>query len=288
MEHTQMRLSLSYHGEAVDSGRLDVYEAAANMMAFSDFVTAAGKSMYGPKVHLKAEVSGFRAGSFVTDVTFQLALPAASLLGLVDVQEMLKTLKDALDIWKHLRGVPPAKVEHKAGDGDHIEVTNNSGEVIIVNRPSVTLVLNDEAGARAVEQFIARPLSKAGIESLMISAGSTPVASIRSSEAAFFTAVSATIPIYSNELDYALTIETAAFKDGNKWRFSDGGSSFYAEIVDEAFLAKIDQGEAFAKGDALRVRMRIEQSRQGSELTTVRTVVTVHEHLRKQNTAGLF
>jgi hypothetical protein len=288
MEQARMQLSLSYHGEAVDSGRLDVYEAAANMMAFSDFVTAAGKSMYGPTVHLKAEVSGFRAGSFVTDVTFQLALPAASLLGLVDIQEMLKTLKDALEIWRHLKGAPPAKVEQKSGDGDHIEVTNNSGDVIIVNRPSVTLVLNDDTGARAVEQFIARPLSKAGIDALMINVGAKPIVSIRSSEAAFFTSVAATVPIYSNELDYALTIETIAFKDGNKWRFSDGGSVFYAEIIDEAFLAKIDQGEPFAKGDALRVRMRIEQSRQGSDLTTVRTIVTVHEHLRKQNTAGLF
>lgn len=39
MKHNQVQMSLSYHGAAVDEGRFDVYDAAANMIAFSDFVT---------------------------------------------------------------------------------------------------------------------------------------------------------------------------------------------------------------------------------------------------------
>jgi hypothetical protein len=286
MKEEQLQLSLSYHGAAVDEGQLDVYDAAANMIAFSDFVTVAGKAVYGSKVEINAKMGGFRQGSFVTDVYFQVVLPTLTLLPLVDVQEVLKTVKNALDVWKHLKGAPPKSVE-PIGNGDQINVTNNNGDVIIINRPALTLVLDRDSTA-AVERFVGAGLAKPGIDSLEIRSATEALASVLNSEARYFTTVAAVQPVTDNEFEYALTIETAAFKDGNKWRFSDGGSSFYAEIVDTEFLTKIDQGEAFAKGDALRVRMRIEQTRQGQELNTVRTVVKVLEHVKKHQPGKLF
>lgn len=286
VKENQLQLSLSYHGTAVDEGRLNVYDAAANMIAFSDFVTVAGKAVYGPSVELKAEVAGFRAGSFVTDVYFQIMLPSMALLPLVDVQSVLRTIKDSLDIWKHLKGSPPKSVEAK-GSGDNIAVTNSNGDTIIVNRPSVTVVMSPESTG-AVERFVGAALAQQGIDSLQIRSARKAIAKVLESEAVYFTSVNATVPVTDNEFDYALTIEAAAFKDGHKWRFSDGGASFFAEITDADFLARVDQGEAFAKGDALRVRMRLEQSRQGQELTTVRTIVKVHEHLKKHQHGVLF
>lgn len=286
MKDNQLKLSLSYHGSAVDEGRFDVYDAAANMIAFSDFVTVAGKAVFGPNVDLKAEVGGFRAGSFVTDVYFQLVLPSMVLLPAVDVQGVVKTIKDALDIWKHLKGSPPAKVEQR-GDGDTITVTNNNGKTIVVNRPSVTLVMNPES-VGAVERFIGMALAREGVDSLQIKSEKKSISKIQGSEAIYFTSVTTSVPVAENEFDYGLTIVSAAFQDGHKWRFSDGGASFFAEITDVDFLARVDSGEPFAKGDALRVRMRLEQSRQGQELTTVRTVVKVHEHLKRHQPLSLF
>jgi hypothetical protein len=42
-----MSLVLRYSGPGVESGSMDVYEAAANMMAFSDFIVAAAHAVYG-------------------------------------------------------------------------------------------------------------------------------------------------------------------------------------------------------------------------------------------------
>lgn len=285
-ETNQLQLSLSYHGTAVDEGRLDLYSAAANMIAFSDFVTVAGKAVYGPNVEMKAEVGGFRAGSFVTDVYFQLVLPSMALLPAVNIQEVVKTIKDSLDVWKHLKGSPPKAVEAR-GDGDNITVTNNNGDTIIVNRPSLTVVMSPES-TDAVERFIGVALAQQGIDSLQIKSAKKAIAKVVDSDALYYTSVTANVPVTDNEFDYALTIEAAAFKDGHKWRFSDGGASFFAEIVDTDFLARVDQGEPFAKGDALRVRMRLEQSRQGQELTTIRTIVKVFDHLKKHQHGKLF
>ncbi len=286
MKENQLQLSLSYHGTAVDEGRYDIYAAAANMIAFSDFVTVAGKAVYGPAVDLKAEIAGFRQGSFVTDIYFNLLLPSMALLPAVDVQAVLKTIKDSLDIWKHLKGSPPKHVEPK-GDGDSIAVTNNSGKTIIVNRPSLTVVMAPES-TLAVERFIGAALAGQGIDSLKIMSQKKTISKVADSEAIYFTTVSASVPMSDNEFEYGLTIESAALRDGLKWRFSDGGASFFAEIADEDFLRRVDQGEAFAKGDALRVLMRVEQSRQGQELTTVRTVVKVYEHLKRHQPGNLF
>ncbi len=286
MKENQLQLSLSYHGTSVDDGRYDIYSAAANMIAFSDFVTVAGKAVYGPTVELKAEVAGFRAGSFITEVYFQLLLPSMALLPTVDVQTVLKTIKDAMEIWKHLKGSPPKAIEN-SGDGDSINLINSNGNTIIVNRPSLTVVLSSE-GTAAVERFVGMALANQGIDSLQIKSAKKTIAKVKDSEAMYFTTVSANVPVTDNEFEYALTIESAALREGLKWRFSDGGASFSAEITDDVFLKRVDQGESFAKGDALRVRMRLEQTRKGQELTTVRTVIKVHEHLKRHQYSELF
>src|SRR5688500_1749177 len=64
------RMALKYSGPAVDSGLMDVYEASANMIAFSDFVVVLAKHAYGDAVQARASVAGFGRGSFVTDLLF--------------------------------------------------------------------------------------------------------------------------------------------------------------------------------------------------------------------------
>ena len=54
-----------------------------------------------------------------------------------------------------------------------------------------------------------------------------------------------------------LQIESAAFKEQNKWRFNDGTCSFFGEIADSEFIQEINNGkERFGKGDVLHVDLR--------------------------------
>lgn len=68
---------------------------------------------------------------------------------------------------------------------------------------------------------------------------------------------------------------------------SDGSSTFYADITDKEFLKRVDDGEPCAKGDALRVRLRVEQTRQGAKIATVRTMTHVIDHIRRQEPGRL-
>jgi hypothetical protein len=76
-----------------------------------------------------------------------------------------------------------------------------------------------------------------------------------------------------------LQIESAVFKEGNKWRFTDGSRSFHAAIEDASFLARVETGvERFGKNDILIVDLRQLQYAINGELKSEYQVVSVRDH----------
>ncbi len=272
----QRQLSLRYEGPAVDAGKMDVYEVAANLVAFSDFVVAAAQATYGQDVRVKADVAGFGKGSFFTDLIFQYGGPVASLLSAVSAGDLYKIIKESLDLWKHLGGLPPKEIKP---EGNQFRVTNNNGQVINISHSTFNIVLNKDGAGEAVERFIRRPLEMPGIERVKIGDESGESSTILKSDAGSFTPVRLAEETADVEMRISLIIEAPTFKDGNKWRFSDGSVSFAAEIKDLKFLRDIDAGvERFGKGDQLVVRLRIRQVRTGMKLESIREVIEVLEH----------
>lgn len=259
---------------------MDVYQASANMIAFSEFMVVAAKSTYGEQVEARAEVAGFGRGSFITHLVFSFVGQTATIFSSVSADQLLTIVNQAFELWKHLKGEPPKSVEQ--GDNQTVMVTNNNGQVIQVQTQTVNLVFNEKA-SEAVRQFVQEPLAKGGIDSLEIETENNKViATATQTEASSFQLVRPTEAITDITIEMTLIIEAPVFKDGNKWRFSDGQSSFYADILDREFLAQVDSGELFGKGDLLRVDLRLTQERAGIKISTERAVLKVHEHRRGQ------
>lgn len=77
-----------------------------------------------------------------------------------------------------------------------------------------------------------------------------------------------------------LHIVAAVFQDANKWRFTDGsGAPFSAAILDQEFVAKVNAGERFGKGDALDVEMELVQTVQNGRINIERRVLKVLRHI---------
>lgn len=282
----QTRLSLKYRGPAVDSGLMDVYEASANMIAFSDFVVSAAKSAYSGQVDAKAQVAGFSRGSFVTDLVFNIVGPAATILAAVPQEQLLKVVVEAVKLWKHLMGSPPAKIEHHTAN-QMVSVTNNNGEVIQVQIQTLNFVF-DEKASEAAQRFVRDPLQREGIDAVEIGVGDKVVADVTPKDAGYFVSVAPSETVTDYTARMSLIIEAAVFKDENKWRFHDGTSTVYAAVLDKEFLAKVDAGELFGKGDVLVVDLRVTQERSGMKLTGERVIIKVHEHRRGQEQRKLF
>ena len=273
----ETKFALRYSGPAVDSGLMDVYEVSANMIAFSDFVVLLSKSVFGEQVEARASVAGFGRGSFVTDIVFNVigasnAVFAA--LPTVDPKTLWLVLKESLALWKHLKGSPPTKVEEA---GPKISVTNNNGQVIQVTHATVNVVFS-EKGTAGVHRFIGEALNRNGVDSVEIAAGAKEVERVEQAESRYFVSVAPSEMLTDAVVKMVLHLESPVFKDGNKWRFFDGQQSFHATIDDREFLAKVDAGEPFRKGDVIVADVRISQTQEGVRLTAERIIVKVLEH----------
>ncbi len=279
-------LKLRYLGPAVEAGSMDVYHASANMIAFSEFMVVAAKATYGPQVETRAEVAGFARGSFATYLFFTFIGQAATVFSALSPNQLLSVVNEAFTLWKHLKGQPPKSIERTQNQTVH--VTNNNGQVIQVQTETVNLVFNEKA-SEAVRQFVQEPLSAGGIDALEIRTGDdiTVVANATQQDAQAFQPVLPVQAITDITIPMTLILEAPVFKEGNKWRFSDGQSSFFADLVDRDFLARVDKGERFGKGDLLRVDLRITQDKAGSKINTERAIIKVHEHKSGQTQMDL-
>jgi hypothetical protein len=278
------RVSLKYLGPALDAGRMDVYEASANMIAFSEFMVAAVKVTYGDAAEAKAEVAGFDHNCFVTDLVFSVGGTAATIFTALTPQQLWHVVKGAFDLWKHLKGVPPVNVTHS---GQTVNVTNNSGEIIQVKTESLTLVLQLKSAA-AADRFVRTALAHEGYSSMRIEPHEIDgaVTEVSAEEASHFIPVAAQVPLSDNTVRMSVVLVSPVFEDGNKWRFSDGGSTFSAAILDGDFLVKVNTGERFGKGDVLDVDMHIIQTRTGMKVSVERSVIKVHRHLTPHEQAS--
>lgn len=271
----EARLSLRYSGPAVDAGQMDVYAASANMIAFSEFMVAAVKAAYGDSAEARAEVAGFGRGSFITDLVFNVGGPAATMFAAFSPEHLLNLVKEAFGLWKHLQGSPPAAISQSGQN--NVAVTNNNGQVIQVNTDTLNLVFS-EKGADSVGRFVRDALTQDGISAVELESAGQAVTNVDASEASYFVPVAKEAPVSENIVTMALILVAPVFQDGNKWRFSDGGTTFPAAILDEEFINRVNNGERFGKGDILQVELSIKQSRTGNRISVDRQVLKVLEH----------
>lgn len=280
----QTNVTIRYVGPALDDGRMDVYKASINMIAFSEFMVAAVKTTYGDSAEAKAEVAGFEHGSFSTSLIFSVAGQAATVFTALSSEQLWAVVKGAFSLWKHLKGSPPAAVQN---NGNTCTVTNNSGQILQIRTDSFNLVFNEKA-VEPISRFVKAALEADGYEKLEINSESGEViTSVTKQEAIGFGSVGKEFVLSDNTNRMIVSIIAAVFQDGNKWRLSDGERSFNAAILDGDFLMLVNQGERFGKGDVLDVDMRVVQNSVGMKTNIERFVLKVHKHLMPQEQGSL-
>lgn len=273
------RVALTYDGNALKEGRMGVHEVAKNIVAFSEFMTVAARSAYGDKVEATAEVAGFKEGSFETDFVLSVVGPATTLLSTLSPSHFWDVIKSAFDLWRFLRGEPPASVAYNP---NHVAVTNNYGEVNQFHVESLTIVMSPQ-GAEAVEKFVREPLRRSGVTSMKLRPREAKMSvQVTNDESEFFTAVAREDVLSDNLVPMVVQVVGPEFEGGRKWRFTAGESSFTADIEDQDFLGKVNAGERFGKGDALEVEMRVVQFGKNRALRVERSIVRVLRHIVPQ------
>lgn len=288
-----IQFSIKYDGPALETHEMDVRELAPALLALSSLLEESNRALNGDKPEIRVNVKGnFQSGSFKIDLsaalTFKeqlvslLAGPEATALSnLFGILGGLGLLGGGgligLVLW--LKGRKPSRIEYKGDKA--IFVIEETTEVETLE---VDLAVGRLYATKTVRQSLSKvvkPLTRPGIDYFASGRDGKVEVIITQSDADSFVDLDSDVEEVSNTLTEGalLQIESAVFKDGNKWRLNDGTTSFFAEITDEDFLGQIETGLArFGKGDVLVVNLRRIQSITDTGLKSEYKIEKVREH----------
>jgi hypothetical protein len=267
---------------------MDVRELAPAILAMADLIKAANEELHGDKAEVRIAVkAGFREGSFGIDmVFFQDVLTqitelfsgkeASASANAIQILSGLGLFGGGLIGF--LRWLKNRKIE-RIDQRDNKATIYTADESIEVDLVTMRLLKNRRV--RLELKNVLRPLEADGIDSFCTSSSSSTGELICKDELPLFQPpADSELPLSDSTANgILLKIESAVFKDGNKWRFTDGSRSFYATIEDSDFMSRIESGEErFGKADVLLVDLRQIQFAIDGELKSEYRITRVLEH----------
>lgn len=285
-----------YDGPALAGSAIDVRELAPALLAFGDVLEQANLTLNGGRATVALRVNAsFKSGCFGIDfsvvqglmsqvaqlfkesgvlaakelieqVGFVYATTTAGAVGLITVIRWLRNRKIKRVV---LLDNGRARIEL---DDDHLETEQRT----------ISLLRNFRL-RQALESAIAEPLGRDGYESVAISTHPEEgFITITKLERGYFVApVADTEELVDETAKANLQLVSVAFKGDNKWRFFDGTTQFYAAILDERFVHRVQAGEEnFASGDILTVMLRNRQWLEGDVMKAEHEVLEVLAHRR--------
>ncbi len=288
-----VHFSVKYDGPALVSHQMDVRDLAPALIALSDLLQESNRVLYPDSAEVRVNVNGsFKGGSFGVDLVALQSIKdqivsifagpestaAANLFAILSGVGILGA-GGLIGLLKWLRGRKPSLIRIE-GDKTVFELRLTE----TVETFEVDLAAGKLYQSRVVRQALAKvvkPLEVEGIEVFACGRDDQTETAVTQDEVDFFTMAAAGADIVSETLmeSVLLQIESAVFKDGNKWRFNDGSNSFHAEITDEAFRTRVDSGEErFGKGDILVVDLRRIQSISDNGLKSEYVIERVMQH----------
>lgn len=287
--------SIKYDGPALASHQMDVRELAPALMALSALLEEANREIYPDGNEVRVQVKGsFKGGSFGVDlialqsikeqIVSLLTGPEASavsnLFGILGGVGLVGGgYAGLIQLIKWLNGRKPTSVIQV---DDHLVV-----EAALFERTE-SIEVSPVAGklykSQVVRQSLAKmlkPLEREGIDVFAAGRDGQSETVIEKDDLVAFTDAAQQADVASDNTvsRVLLQVESAVFKDGNKWRVSNGSAAFHAAMDDTDFMARIDAGlERFGKGDVLVVDLRQVQFITDNGLKNEWSIVKVHEH----------
>ncbi|MBI3070307.1 MAG: hypothetical protein HYY87_03315 [Candidatus Levybacteria bacterium] len=288
MPNISEEFKIIYDGPALQNNQMDVRDLAPALLAVSDVLDEANKILNNNETKIQVNVKGsFRTGSFGVELVIsQLPLDqivavfnsdrvnaAANLLsyvgfvipggGLIGLLLWLKNRKI-----KKIENVDDAKTVIEVEDEEKYETS-----------PKVIALFSNVKIRTSIQKVISDPLSREGVDTFSIKKDNDE-ATIKKEEKDYFKLSDVPDEVLEEKDDEVnLQAVGISFLEDNKWRFTDGTVTFFAEVKDEEFIKNVQESkEAFAKNDILRVILHKKQYLTDEGIKTEYTVTKILSH----------
>jgi hypothetical protein len=290
-----------YDGPALANNEMDVKELAPALFAIGELIEESNRLLNGNKTKVAINVKAFKDGclgvdlSLVQDIGNVLDMFAGQhITGAVNLLTLLGFAGDAFGIRSHATATVlqvitwlqsrPLKNVIRLDDGT-MKLEVETGESLVTAAEVVSIISSVKA-RQALEKAVYVPLRKEGYDSVGFSHDKKNFHTITKDESVHFVSPPLEARVIAEpEYEVTLQILSAAFQESNKWRFTDGSNSFFAEIQDIEFLERVrDNVEAFSKDDRLHVRLKHRQLEDMKGITSEFIVVKVIKHTSAHKT----
>lgn len=287
---------MRFEGEKVDNSSMNAEQLATSLLALSEAIGLVNKKLNPEGVTTALQVRAFSKGSFIIDFDVvqsffsqvKSLLAGDGITAYCNGWTIITSIVEVLALKKWLASVRDYTTQ-KSDDHQTITFTevNNVTNTFTIYVNSFELY--QDYNIQKACTNVVHPLSEDGIHSLSFS-DKERITTFVKEDLPALTAAPNEAQISRNVLRITLWIETAAFKEGNKWRFQLATSnSVFVTILDEEFLARVESGEErFGKGDALVADVEFTQVLRGDKTVMEYSLLKVWEHKTKETQPKLF
>lgn len=250
-------MKIKFEGQA---HQIDANTLINVLIHYQSVISEANKALGGGAKSIELKVNAFEKGSFVIDVSM-----VESVIKQIFSSDTVGYLADLGAVvggvyaaYKTLKGKPAKTKEEQAS----IKVDVKHGGQLIINQTIVN-VYNQPIVREAVSKSIETADADANVEGFVVDSGNEhPVTFDKKDFKEYiydgFDAESENIPMECTEIvDAVITIIALNFEPGSRWQFIYNGFKIQMIVKDDALMKKIDEGERFGKGDAIRVKLKI-------------------------------
>ncbi len=278
-EQTQVQLDISFEGDAVNNGQMNVRDLAPSMLALGSLFESANKTLNGERAEINVNVKATSSGSFhilyevvqsqALGITFQDFLSTA-----VSMKELIFGGSIALfTVVKLLQGKNP-KVEKLNNNLFKLTIDKQTYEV-----PLEFIKLYQDINTRKAISEVVKPVKSIGIDKFSVREGNKVLQLVTKQDIPYFDVPEVKDPILDQISQKAFSLVSLAFKDDYKWRLTDGSVIYSVTIKDDNFLKRVNNNEmAFAKGDVLLCDLRTIQWQVEEGIKTEYEITKVIDH----------
>jgi hypothetical protein len=172
---------------------------------------------------------------------------------------IIGSLVGLIELKKFLKGKKAKEVKHQ---GDRTKITNNQGDVLIIENATFNIYEHSLVVKDALTQNFDVLNNDPAITGFEITdKHEKPLVRVDKSEFIDMAQKSEEVEDGERRIVEAATVNIVrvSFEENLKWDFYYRGIKISAKIADPNFYELIDKGEAFAKGDILEIELQISQ-----------------------------